>query len=152
MKMTVNDAILRYNLIAAMKFIDGDYSISRDLKIKLIRYKIDLEKVKNDFVAFQEKAMEEIKTEEYKTLFNKENKTEEESQKLVEIANGLNEELGKLISNKTMETVNVKSFEFLTEDEFNEILSVNIENSPLINSNQLDANTYVELIHNVFVK
>ena len=152
MKMTVNDAILRYNLIAAMKFIDGDYSISRDLKIKLIRYKIDLEKVKNDFVAFQEKAMEEIKTEEYKTLFNKENKTEEESQKLVEIANGLNEELGKLISNKTMETVNVKSFEFLTEDEFNEILSVNIENSPLINSNQLDANTYVKLIHNVFVK
>lgn len=152
MKMTVNDAILRYNLIAAMKFIDGDYSISRDLKIKLIRYKIDLEKVKNDFVAFQEKAMEEIKTEEYKTLFNKENKTEEESQKLVEIANGLNEELGKLISNKTMETVNVKSFEFLTEDEFNEILSVNIENSPLINNNQLDANTYVELIHNVFVK
>lgn len=152
MKMTVNDAILRYNLIAAMKFIDGDYSISRDLKIKLIRYKIDLEKVKNDFVAFQEKAMEEIKTEEYKTLFNKENKTEEENQKLVEIANGLNEELGKLISNKTMETVNVKSFEFLTEDEFNEILSVNIENSPVINSNQLDANTYVELIHNVFVK
>ena len=117
MEMTINDAILKYNLLSVAKFVDGEYSISRELKIKLIRYKLDLEKVKNEFLIFQEKAMEEVKTEEYVSLISKE-RNEEEQKRLEEITVSLNEELSKLISNKTTELVEVRSFEYLTDDEF----------------------------------
>lgn len=151
MEMTINNAVLRYNLISVMKFIDGEYSLSRELKIKLIRLKLDLEKIRDEFVSFQQKAMEEIKTQEYEELLNKENKTPEEVQHLEEITAELNEELGKLIQEKSNEMVNVKSFDYLTEDEFNQILSVNVENNPIINGSKLDFDTYVELIYKSFL-
>lgn len=151
MEMTINDAILRYNLLSVAKFVDGDYSISRELKIKLIRYKLDLEKVKNEFLTFQEKAMEEVKTEEYVALISKD-RNEQEQKRLEEITVSLNEELGKLISNKTTELVEVRSFEYLTDDEFNDFLSVNVENEVVINGNTIDPNTYIELFYNNFVK
>lgn len=149
--MTINNAVLRYNLISVMKFIDGEYSLSRELKIKLIRLKLDLEKIRDEFVSFQQKAMEEIKTQEYEELLNKENKTPEEVQHLEKITAELNEELGKLIQEKSNEMVNVKSFDYLTEDEFNQILSVNVENNPTINGSKLDFDTYVELIYKSFL-
>lgn len=149
--MTINDAILRYNLLSVAKFVDGDYSISRELKIKLIRYKLDLEKVKNEFLTFQEKAMEEVKTEEYIALISKD-RNEQEQKRLEEITVSLNEELGKLVSNKTTELVEVRSFEYLTDDEFNDFLSVNVENEVVINGNTIDPNTYIELFYNNFVK
>ena len=151
MEMTINDAILKYNLLSVAKFVDGEYSISRELKIKLIRYKLDLEKVKNEFLIFQEKAMEEVKTEEYVSLISKE-RNEEEQKRLEEITVSLNEELSKLISNKTTELVEVRSFEYLTDDEFNDFLSVNVENEVVINGNTIDPNTYIELFYNNFVK
>ena len=151
MEMTINDAILTYNLLSVAKFVDGDYSISRELKIKLIRYKLDLEKVKNEFLTFQEKAMEEVKTEEYVALISKD-RNEQEQKRLEEITISLNEELGKLISNKTTELVEVRSFEYLTDDEFNDFLSVNVENEVVINGNTIDPNTYIELFYNNFVK
>lgn len=151
MEMTINNAVLRYNLISVMKFIDGEYSLSRELKIKLIRLKLDLEKIRDEFVSFQQKAMEEIKTQEYEELLNKENKTPEEVKHLEEITAELNEELGKLIQEKSNEMVNVKSFDYLTEDEFNQILSVNVENNPTINGSKLDFDTYIELIYKNFL-
>ena len=151
MEMTINNAVLRYNLIFVMKFIDGEYSLSRELKIKLIRLKLDLEKIRDEFVSFQQKAMEEIKTQEYEELLNKENKTPEEVKHLEEITAELNEELGKLIQEKSNEMVNVKSFDYLTEDEFNQILSVNVENNPIINGSKLDFDTYIELIYKNFL-
>lgn len=149
--MTINNAVLRYNLIFVMKFIDGEYSLSRELKIKLIRLKLDLEKIRDEFVSFQQKAMEEIKTQEYEELLNKENKTPEEVKHLEEVTAELNEELGKLIQEKSNEMVNVKSFDYLTEDEFNQILSVNVENNPIINGSKLDFDTYIELIYKNFL-
>ena len=149
--MTINNAVLRYNLISVMKFIDGEYSLSRELKIKLIRLKLDLEKIRDEFVSFQQKAMEEIKTQEYEELLNKENKTPEEVKHLEEITAELNEELGKLIQEKSNEMVNVKSFDYLTEEEFNQILSVNVENNPTINGSKLDFDTYIELIYKNFL-
>ena len=152
MEMTINNAVLRYNLLSVMRFIDGEYSLSRDLKIKLIRLKLDLEKIRDDFVSFQQKAMEEIKTAEYEELLHKEEKTAEEVQHLEEITAELNEELGKLIQEKSNEMIDVKSFNYLTDDEFNQILSVNVENNPTINGSQLNFDTYIELIYKIFLK
>ena len=152
MEMTINDAIFRYNLISVAKFIDGEYSLPRELKIKLIHWKLNLEKIKDEFVSFQEKAIEEIKTEEYENLVNTEDKTPEEIERLNEVVNSLNEELGKLISNKTNEIVEINSFNYLTEEEFSDFLGVNIENTPIINEKQLDSNTYIELFYKNFVK
>lgn len=152
MEMTINNAILRYNLLSVIKFSDQDYSLPRELKIKLIRLKLDLGKVKDEFMSFQQKAMEEIKSEEYNILVSKLDKNEEEIKRLNEVTNELNEELNKLVSNKSEELIEIRSFDYLNDDEFNQILNVNIDNNPVINGNQIDFNTYIELLYNNFLK
>ena len=152
MEMTINDIITKYNLLNVLKFEDDGYAVKRELKVKLIRYKLNFAKVKDEYVAFQQQAMEEIQTDEYKTLANKQDKTEEENIRFEKIIDDLNDELNRIANNKANETIDMKSFEPLTEEEFNNILEVNVNNSPDINGNKLDSNVYLELLYSNFVK
>ena len=149
--MTINDAMTVYNLLNALKYEDEGYSLDRNLKVKLMRYKFNFEKINNEFVEYQNKMMEEVKTDEYKELLEKE-RTKEENDRFNEIIADLNSELSKLSSDKANEKIDMKSFEKLNEDEFNQILEVNINNSPTINGNKIDSKTFLELIYSVLVQ
>lgn len=151
--MTINDALVRYNILSSLKYKDGDYSLPRELKIKLIKLKLAFEKYYNDFNAYQEKCLEEVKTDEYNTLvaIEEDKRTEEQRNRLAEVVNALNAEMNELLFAKTMEVIDVVEFNYLTEDEFNSVLEVNIENEVNINGTQLDGGAYVDLIHQAFL-
>ena len=151
--MTINDALVRYNILASLKYKDGDYSLPRELKIKLIKLKLAFEKYYNDFNAYQEKCLEEVKTEEYNTLvaIEEDKRTDEQRERITDVVNTLNAEMNELLFAKTMEQIDVPEFEYLTEDEFNFVLEVNIENEVNINGTQLDGGAYVDLIHQAFL-
>lgn len=151
--MTINDALVRYNILASLKYKDGDYSLPRELKIKLIKLKLTFEKYYNDFNAYQEKCLEEVKTDEYNTLvaIEEDKRTEEQKERIADVVNTLNAEMNELLFAKTMEQIDVPEFEYLTEDEFNFVLEVNIENEVNINGTQLDGGAYVDLIHQAFL-
>lgn len=152
MKMTINDALIRYNILASLKYKDGDYSLPRDLKIKLIKCKIALEKIFNDFNAFQEKCLSELKTDEYNDLVSieEDKRTDEQKTRLTEVVNSLNQEMNELLFNKSMEEVDVHEFEYLSDEDFNSVLEVNVENEVTINGRTIDGGAYVDLIHQAF--
>ena len=149
MKMSINDALIRYNLLNFVKYTDEDYSLSRELKVKLIRLKLDLEKTYNEFNSFQQKALEEVKTARYDELVNKEVRTDEENTELQKIVAEINEDLNKIVLKKAEEEVNV-NFSYLTNDEYNEFLTVNINNEVTINGVNLSPEEYVSLFYRKF--
>ena len=152
MKMSINDALIRYNILASLKYKDGDYSLPRDLKIKLIKCKISLEKIFNDFNSYQEKCLSEVKTDEYNDLIaiEEDKRTDEQKKRLEEVVGTLNQEMNELLFNKTMEEVDVPEFEYLSSKEFDSVLEVNIENEVTINGRTIDGGGYVDLIHQAF--
>lgn len=149
--MTINDAIFRYNLLNTMLFSDGDYSVSRELKVKLIRYKLNFQKIVNEFNETQQKYVEEVKTPEYNELVNKESRTKEENEMLNKIVQELNSECNQLINSKLSEEVETTWYQPLTEDEYNEILNVNVEHDVEINGQMIDSTSYVSLLHDYLV-
>ena len=150
--MTINDALIRHNILASLKYKDGEYSLPRELKIKLIKLKIALDKVFTDFNTYQEKCLAEVKTDEYNELvaIEEDKRTEEQKKRLEEVVNTLNNEMNELLFNKTMEKVEVPEFTYLTKEEFDSVLEVNIENEAIINGAKLDGGAYVDLIHQAF--
>ena len=150
--MSINDALIRYNILASLKYKDGDYSLPRDLKIRLIKCKIALEKIFNEFNSFQEKCLNEVKTDEYNDLvaIEEDKRTEEQKTRLEEVVNTLNQEMNELLFNKTMEEVDVPEFEYLSSEDFDSVLEVNIENEVTINGKEIDGGAYVDLIHQAF--
>lgn len=151
MKQSLNDILLKYHVINSLIYVDGEYSVSRELKIKLIRYKFNFQKYFNEFNETQNKYSEEVKTKEYNELISKENRTEKENQKLQEIINNINQEYNSLIAQKLSEQIEIDWYTPLTEDEFNELLEVNIEHIVNINGTQLSGTEFVSLIHDTLL-
>ena len=151
MDFSINNAVLKYNLLNCLKYSDESYNISRELKVKLIRMKLDFEKVYKEFNQFQQQALEEVKTDRYKYLVDKKDRTEEEEKEAVALLKELNEDLHKIVREKSLETVTV-NFNHLNEDEFNEILLVNVNNNVRINGMDSPSEEYIELFHNEFVR
>ena len=59
--------------------------------------------------------------------------------------------MNELLFNKTMEKVEIPEFAYLTQEEFDSVLEVNIENEVTINGTKLDGGAYVDLIHQAFM-
>lgn len=151
MKLTLNNVILKYHIINSLIYVDGSYSVSRDLKIKLIRYKFNLQKYFNEFNEIQQKYSEEVQTDEYKELISKEKRTKSEEEKLNEIISSINQEYNSLINSKLSEEIELDWYTPLTEDEFNQLLEVNVEHSVNINGTQLSGDQFVSLIHDTLL-
>lgn len=147
MKLTLNNILLKYHLINSLLFVDGEYSVSRELKIKLIRYKFNFQKYFNEFNEIQQKYSEEVQTDEYKELVNTQVRTEEQDKRLTEVLNSINGEYNSLINEKLNEEIELDWYTPLTEDEFNQLLEVNVEHSVNINGTQLTGDQFVSLIH-----
>ena len=152
MKISINNAIVKYNLLNCVKYSDGeDYTLPRDLKIKIIRLKINFEKVFKEFNQYQTKAIEEIKTPRYIELLNKKERTPEEEEEAKKLLEEMNQDLRNILTQKSQEIVDV-NFDYFSEDEFNSFLEININNSVEINGVKLPAEEYVMLFHTEFVK
>lgn len=144
---------MRYNLLSNLMYKDGDDNLEKNLKIKLIKLKIEFSKINKEFNDYQTQCVETIKTDEFNDLQAKENRTDEEEKRLTEIVNQLNGELNQLLFVKSREEVDIPTFEFLTEDEFNEILLVNANNDNVnINGTKLDSGNFLDLFHTLFIK
>lgn len=150
--MTYDEALMRYNLLSNLLYKDGDDNLSKDLKIKLIRMKIEFSKINKEFEDYQSQCVDSIKTDEFEDLQNKQDRTEEENKRLNEIVESLNNDLNKLLFEKSRETTEVK-FDYLTEDEFDEILVVNANNENVtINGNKIDSGNFLDLFHTLFIR
>jgi len=150
-KMTTNDAIIRYNFISKVLFKDGDATLSKDLKIKVMSMRIEYGKINKVFEEDVQEFTKGILEDRFNELQNKPERTEEENQELTDFINKYNAETNEYINKRALDEVEVNDYS-LSEEEFAEIMETNAEKDVTINNQKLNAPDFLEAIHDLFVK
>ena len=148
--MTTNEAIAKYNFISKVILQNGNEELSKDLKVKVMAMRIELNKIKKSFDEDSKTFVDELLTEDFKTLAQKQDKTQEEEAEYKLQEAKVNEAYADYVVKLGNKEVDVEST--LTLDEFNEIVSVNSGNNVEINGNKIPAADVLEIIYNLFVK
>lgn len=150
MKLTTNDVIIRHNFITKIQFKDGDSTLSKDLKIKIMTARIDYGKVHKIFDDDVQEFTKGIIEDRFNELQQKQEKTKEEETEFNNLVNKYNQETNEYISKRAMDEVEVKDFT-LNIDEYSEILETNSSNDVEINGVKIPAPDYLEAIYELFV-
>ena len=149
--MTTNDAIIRYNFISKVLFKDGDATLSKDLKIKVMSMRIEYGKINKVFEEDVQEFTKGILEDRFNELQNKQDRTEDENKELTDLINKYNAETNDYINKRAMDEVEVNDYSFTT-DEYAEIMETNAEKDVTINNQKLNAPDFLEAIHDLFVK
>ena len=147
--MTINDAIIRYNFLTKVVFRNENESLSKELKVKLMKFRLELKKIKDQFENEMKDLAEELKTDEFKNLVAIESKTDEQIEFLNEQVKLLNEEYDLFITEKSKDSVTFNGK--FTDEEFEEILITNSDNSVEINNTTISAPDFLEVLYSLFV-
>ena len=121
--MTTNEAIAKYNFISKVILQNGNEELSKDLKVKVMAMRIELNKIKKSFDEDSKTFVDELLTEDFKTLAQKQDKTQEEEAEYKLQEAKVNETYADYVVKLGNKEVDVEST--LTLDEFNEIVNVN---------------------------
>jgi hypothetical protein len=148
--MTLNEALNCHHFVTLIKFTDGDTSLSKELKAKLMAMRIQLSKFRKSFDEDVKEAAEQIKTEEFNNLGMKEDKTPEEQARFDELLKTLDAEYNEFIRQKGTEEVSYDKW--LTEEEFYQIVEVNSSEDVEVNGIEVSAPDFLEVVYNLFVK
>lgn len=146
--MTLNEALVRQNFLSKIVLRNNENELSKELKIKIIQMRTELNKLRNQFEADSQEVIRELKPEGFDALYVKENKTEEEIAELNNLTNKLTDEHNTFVLQKGKEEVSFdKKF---TLEEYSELMDVNY-NEVEINGNRLPAEDFLEIIYSLFV-
>lgn len=146
--MTLNEALVRQNFLSKIVLRNNENELSKELKIKIIQMRAELNKLRNQFEEESQEVIRELKPEGFDALYVKENKTEEEIAELNNLTNKLTDEHNTFVMQKGKEEVSFdKKF---TIEEYGELMDVNY-NEVEINGNRLPAEDFLEIIYSLFV-
>ena len=148
--MTVNEALVKQNFITKILLKNGDDSLTKELKVKIMNMRIKLGKVKKDFDSDVQEAIKDLTPEGFIQLAQKKERTEEEEKKFQEQNNKLNEDYQAFVIERGKDVVDLETT--LTEDEYAQILEVNADNDVEINGQKLSAPDFLEVIYSLFVE
>lgn len=150
--MVLNDLLTKQNIFTKILLKDGDKELSKELKVKVMRIRMAYTKIKKNFDNEVQEFTEELVTDEFKDLNNKENRTPEEEARLKELNASINSDYQEFLIQKGKEEVTVNMDDTLTIDEYSDILDVNSGNDVEINGNKIKAADFLEVIYDLFVK
>lgn len=148
--MTLNELMIRQNFIGKILLKEGNDELSKDLKVKIMKIRIELSKIRKQLDEDIQEAIKGLTPDGFQELSSKQDKTEEEQQKLKDLTDKINDEYSAFVASKGNEEVTITLPSF-TEDEYAEILEVNAGNDVTINNQKIDAADFLEIIHNLFV-
>ena len=98
METTFNDAIARYNIISNVLISEGSKELQRDTKIKVVKNRINLNKAKTEWDNVISQIAENLSTEEYVSLAQNKNRTNEEENRFRELDAKINDEFLEIIN------------------------------------------------------
>lgn len=148
--MTYNELMLKQNFITKVLLKDGDNELSKDLKVKIVGMRVKMSKFKKEFDEDVQEVINNLKPENFDSLSQKENKTEEENQQLTDMVNKLNAEYIEYVNKRGMDEIAYTAT--FTEDEINEIIEINAGNDVEINGNKLSAADFLEAFYTIFIE
>ena len=88
--MILNEVLTRQNIISKIELKEGNKELSKELKVRIMRIRLAYNKVKKAFDEDVKEFVEQITTDEYKELAQKQNRTEEEEKKYNELNTQIN--------------------------------------------------------------
>lgn len=148
--MKTNEVLTKHNFITKIMLKDNDNELSKDLKVKIIKARIEYAKVRTQFDADTQEFIKNSATPEFRELQNKPEKTDEDRTKLQEMVNKINDEYFAYVNSRLNDDVNVNNVTF-TEDELNEIINTNANNDVEINGTKLNSAEFIEALYSIFV-
>lgn len=148
--MTTNEALIKQNFISKVLLKNGDASLSKELKVKVMNMRIKLGKVRKDFDNDVQEAVKDLTPEGFSELAQKAERTEEEEAKFQELNKKLNDDYMAFVIERGKDEVDITAE--LTEDEYSEIIEVNADNDIEINGQKLSAPDFLEALYSLFVE
>ena len=130
--MTINEVMIRHNFISKILFKDGDSSLSKSLKVKIMSMRIEYGKIRKQLEEDLKEFVDTLTTDDMRILASKVNKTPEEEAQIASWNKQINEDYNAYVDKRGKEEVNVTNIS-LTEDEYNQIVEVNAGNDVEIN-------------------
>ena len=149
--MILNEVLTRQNIISKIELKEGNKELSKELKVSIMRIRLPYNKVKKAFDEDVKEFVEQITTDEYKELAQKQNRTEEEEKKYNELNTQINSDYIEFVNQKGFEEVKETFDDKLNEDEYAEILDVNSGNNVEINGVKIKAADLMEIFYELFV-
>ena len=149
--MILNEVLTRQNIISKIELKEGNKELSKELKVRIMRIRLAYNKVKKAFDEDVKEFVEQITTDEYKELAQKQNRTEEEEKKYNELNTQINSDYIEFVNQKGFEEVKETFDDKLNEDEYAEILDVNSGNNVEINGVKIKAADLMEVFYELFV-
>ena len=140
-----------YKIVSQIQYKHKDNELPTELKVKLINYKISLGKYYKQFKEDVALFSEQIISPEMRNLAHKSIRSEQENKLLNDLRKQYTKEQQCYIKQKSGEVVDSSKYS-ITENEFQQIVLVNLDNDVKINGNILKAPEFLEIIHNLFVR
>ena len=149
--MILNEVLTRQNIISQIELKEDNKELPKELKVKIMRIRLAYNKVKKAFDEDVKEFVEQLTTDEYKELAQKQNRTEEEEKKYNELNTQINSDYIEFVNQKGLEEVKETFDDKLNEDEYAEILDVNSGNDVEINGVKIKAADLMEVFYELFV-
>ena len=149
--MILNEVLTRQNIISKIELKEDNKELPKELKVRIMRIRLAYNKVKKAFDEDVKEFVEQLTTDEYKELAQKQNRTEEEEKKYNELNTQINSDYIEFVNQKGFEEVKETFDDKLNEDEYAEILDVNSGNDVEINGVKIKAADLMEIFYELFV-
>lgn len=150
--MVLNDLLTKQNLITKVVLANGDKSLSKELKVKIMRIRMAYNKIKNQFDEDAKEFTSQVVSDELRNLASKTDKTPEEEAKYNELNDKANTDYQEFLTQKGLEEVNLTIDDTFTESEFEDILDINSDGEIEINGQKIKAADLMEVFYTIFVK
>lgn len=152
MIMTLNDVLTRQNVITKVLLKDGDKELPKELKVKIMRIRMAYAKIKKNFDSEVQEFINELMSPELSELNQKVSRTDEENTRLEQLNSEINTTYQEFLIQKGNEEVTTIKDDFITLDEYSDIVEVNAGNNVTINGNIVNDTDFLEIIYDLFVK
>lgn len=149
--MTLNDILTKQNVITKLIMKDGDKELSKELKVKIMKIRIEYNKIKKQFDEDAKEFADQIVPQELRDLANKE-RTEEEEVKFNELNSKANTEYQEYALQKGKDEVVLNFDDSVSEEEYSDILDINSNNEVDVNGTKIPAADFMEIFYELFVK
>ena len=150
--MTFNEVLVRRNIITKVILDNGNKSLSKELKVKIMRMRIAYNKIKKAFDDDVKEFVDQIVPEECKQLSRLSERTEKQDKRLAELSAEINAEYNEFVAQKSAEELSDVIDDKITEEEYAEIVDVNSASDVDINGQQLNAADFLEILYTLFVE
>ena len=153
MIMTTNEILAMQNYLTKIVLKNGDSELSKDLKVKVMKMRIEMSKIRKAFDEDLKQFMDELISDRFKELRDKpeDERTEEEKKEFEQLISKANSDYEVYIRQRSQDEVTLNTCTF-TEEEFNEILEVNSDIEAEINGIKMSAADILEAVYVLFVK